>query len=168
MYVQALALVGYCGPPRGPGPNILALDGGGIRGIIAIEMLRHLERQTGRRVTELFDYIVGVSTGAIIAAVLGSGASLDAARHMYYTLSREMFGNTSLLGAYCRHCTVSILYYTVLYINIYLYTILQAAARGSCGPTRTTTRRPGSACCRTTSGTARSRSATGTTRPRYV
>lgn len=99
---EALALVGYCGPPRGPGPNILALDGGGIRGIIAIEMLRHLERQTGRRVTELFDYIVGVSTGAIIAAVLGSGASLDAARHMYYTLSREMFGNTSLLGGGAR------------------------------------------------------------------
>lgn len=96
---EALALVGWCGPPRGPGANVLSIDGGGIRGIIAIEVLRHLERLTGRRVTELFDYIVGVSTGAIIAAAIGSGVgTLDTARHMYYTLSREMFGNTSLLG----------------------------------------------------------------------
>ncbi|XP_063897128.1 calcium-independent phospholipase A2-gamma-like [Helicoverpa armigera] len=100
---EALALVGYCGPPRGPGANILALDGGGIRGIIAIEMLRHLERLSGRRVTELFDYVAGVSTGAIIAAVLCGGAgTLDSARHMYYTLSQDMFGNTSLLGGGAR------------------------------------------------------------------
>lgn len=100
---EALALVGWCAPPRGPGANILSIDGGGIRGIIAIEVLRHLERLTGRRVHELFDYIVGVSTGAIIAAVIGSGVgTLDTARHMYYTLSREMFGNTSLLGGGAR------------------------------------------------------------------
>lgn len=99
--MEALALVGYTGPPRGRGANVLALDGGGIRGIIAIELLRHLERLTGRRAAELFDYIVGVSTGAIIAAVIGSGVgSLDTARQMYYTLSREMFGNTSLLGPF--------------------------------------------------------------------
>lgn len=96
---EALALVGWCGAPRGPGANVLSIDGGGIRGLIAIELLRHLERLTGRRVAELFDYIVGVSTGAIIAAVLGSGVgTLDTAKHMYYTLSREMFGNTSILG----------------------------------------------------------------------
>lgn len=69
--LQALALVGYCAPTRGPGPSVLALDGGGIRGLIAIEVLRHLERLTGTRVNDLFDYIIGVSTGAIIAAVIG-------------------------------------------------------------------------------------------------
>lgn len=100
---QALALVGYVAPPGGPGARVLSLDGGGIRGIIAIEVLRHLERLTGRRVHELFDYIVGVSTGAIIAAVIASGVgTLDTARDMYYTLSREMFGNTSLLGGGAR------------------------------------------------------------------
>lgn len=100
---EALALVGYVAPPGGPGARVLSLDGGGIRGIIAIEVLRHLERLTGRRVHELFDYIVGVSTGAIIAAVIASGVgTLDTARDMYYTLSREMFGNTSLLGGGAR------------------------------------------------------------------
>lgn len=100
---EALALVGYTGPPRWAGANVLALDGGGIRGIIAIEILRHLERLTGRKVHELFDYIIGVSTGAIIAAVVGGGAgSLDEARHMYRTLSRDMFGGTTRLGGASR------------------------------------------------------------------
>lgn len=68
---QALALMGYAEPPKGPGPNILAIDGGGIRGIIAIEILKHLEKLTGRKVQDMFDYIVGVSTGAIIASAIG-------------------------------------------------------------------------------------------------
>lgn len=70
-FFQALALLGYTGPTKSRGPNILSIDGGGIRGIIAIEILRHLEKLTGRKVQDMFDYIIGVSTGAIIAAVIG-------------------------------------------------------------------------------------------------
>ncbi|XP_004933596.1 calcium-independent phospholipase A2-gamma [Bombyx mori] len=100
---EALALVGYTGPTKGPGPNILSLDGGGIRGLIAIEILKHLEKITGRKVHELFDYIIGVSTGAIIAAVIGSGiGSLETASQMYRTLSKEMFGKTSVIGGTSR------------------------------------------------------------------
>ncbi|XP_023935076.1 calcium-independent phospholipase A2-gamma [Bicyclus anynana] len=100
---EALALMGYTGPTKSRGPNILSIDGGGIRGIIAIEILRHLERLTGRRVQDLFDYIVGVSTGAIIAAVISSGVgNLDTANQMYHTLSKQMFGNTSLIGGTSR------------------------------------------------------------------
>ncbi|XP_049881276.1 calcium-independent phospholipase A2-gamma-like [Pectinophora gossypiella] len=100
---EALALMGYTGPTKGPGPNILSIDGGGIRGIIAIEVLRHLERLTGRRVQDMFDYIIGVSTGAIIAAVIGSGVgNLETANQMYHTLSKKMFGNTSVIGGTSR------------------------------------------------------------------
>ncbi len=49
------------------GSRILSLDGGGIRGLIQIEILSEIERQTGKRITELFDWIIGTSTGGVIA-----------------------------------------------------------------------------------------------------
>ena len=55
------------------GSRILFLDGGGIRGLIQIELLRKLEEDTGRKITELFDWIVGTSTGGIIALGLVYG-----------------------------------------------------------------------------------------------
>lgn len=100
---EALALLGYAGPTRGPGPRILAIDGGGIRGIIAIEVLKHLERLTGTKVDQLFDFIVGVSTGAIIASAIGSGTgNLDSANDMYIQVAKKMFGNTSRLSGTSR------------------------------------------------------------------
>ena len=58
--------------------KMLALDGGGIRGLISLGILKHLEEKltllSGRgskfRLCDYFDYIAGTSTGAIIAAGL--------------------------------------------------------------------------------------------------
>ena len=47
--------------------KVLALDGGGIRGIIPAMVLAHVEEQTGRATAELFDVIAGTSTGGILA-----------------------------------------------------------------------------------------------------
>ena len=44
-----------------------------MRGLIQIEVLRQLEEQTGRKVTELFDWIVGTSTGGVLALGLVYG-----------------------------------------------------------------------------------------------
>ena len=55
------------------GSRILFLDGGGIRGLLQLELLRKLEEDTGRKITELFDWIVGTSTGGIIALGLVYG-----------------------------------------------------------------------------------------------
>lgn len=55
------------------GSRILFLDGGGIRGLIQIEILEQLEKKTGRKITELFDWIVGTSTGGIVALGLVYG-----------------------------------------------------------------------------------------------
>jgi patatin-like phospholipase/acyl hydrolase len=50
--------------------RILAIDGGGIRGLIPALVLTELERRTGRRVFELFDLMAGTSTGGILACAL--------------------------------------------------------------------------------------------------
>ena len=55
------------------GSRILFLDGGGVRGLVQIEILDQLEQATGRRITELFDWIVGTSTGGVIALGLVYG-----------------------------------------------------------------------------------------------
>jgi calcium-independent phospholipase A2 len=55
------------------GQRILCLDGGGLKGLILIEVLLYIEHQAGRKITELFDWIVGTSTGGIIALALVYG-----------------------------------------------------------------------------------------------
>jgi patatin-like phospholipase/acyl hydrolase len=50
--------------------KILAIDGGGMRGLIPAIVLADLERRTGRRTAEMFDLIAGTSTGGILACGL--------------------------------------------------------------------------------------------------
>ena len=47
--------------------TILSIDGGGIRGIIPAMMLHYIETATGRPAADLFDLMVGTSTGGILA-----------------------------------------------------------------------------------------------------
>jgi hypothetical protein len=54
---------------------ILSIDGGGMRGMIAVAMLAELENLTGKTCPELFDMVAGTSAGAIIAAGIGLGMS---------------------------------------------------------------------------------------------
>ena len=58
--------------------RLLAIDGGGIRGVLALEILARIEEVLGKgrpefRLSQYFDYIAGTSTGAIIAAGLARG-----------------------------------------------------------------------------------------------
>ncbi len=50
--------------------RVLAIDGGGIRGIIPALVLTEIERRSGKRIFELFDLIAGTSTGGILACAL--------------------------------------------------------------------------------------------------
>ncbi len=50
--------------------RVLAIDGGGIRGLIPALVLAELEARTGRRVAQLFDLVAGTSTGGILACAL--------------------------------------------------------------------------------------------------
>lgn len=49
---------------------ILAIDGGGIKGVIPATFIRHIESSLGKPSYQLFDIIGGTSTGGIIAAAL--------------------------------------------------------------------------------------------------
>ena len=91
---------------RAQGPKrILALDGGGIRGIITLEILAGLEtllrEQSGRQndfvLADYFDFIAGTSTGAIIGTALSLGMSVADVRSFYLETGREMFEEASVL-----------------------------------------------------------------------
>jgi len=55
---EALGLLGYSSPPRKRGIRILSIDGGGMRGLIALEILKAIEHYTGQRIHETFDLVI--------------------------------------------------------------------------------------------------------------
>jgi patatin-like phospholipase/acyl hydrolase len=84
--------------------KLLALDGGGIRGLITVEVLAGIEsmlrRESGNPdlvLADYFDYIAGTSTGAIIATCLSLGMSVDRVRSFYMDNGKAMFDKSSLL-----------------------------------------------------------------------
>ena len=52
------------------GDRVLCLDGGGIKGLILVELLSCIEEITGKKIIDLFDWFVGTSTGGILALAL--------------------------------------------------------------------------------------------------
>ena len=58
--------------------KVLAIDGGGIRGLIPALVLAEIERRTERRIADLVDMIAGTSTGGILACALGKPDPLPA------------------------------------------------------------------------------------------
>jgi patatin-like phospholipase/acyl hydrolase len=57
--------------------RVLSLDGGGAKGFYTLGALKEIEGLTGRKLFENFDLVFGTSTGAIIAALVGLGYSVD-------------------------------------------------------------------------------------------
>ncbi|KAG9490209.1 calcium-independent phospholipase A2-gamma [Eleutherodactylus coqui] len=96
---EALALIGYNDPVKGRGIRVLTIDGGGTRGIVALQTLRKLEELTGKPVHQLFDYICGVSTGAILAYMLGLfHIPLDECEDLYRKLGSDVFKQNVIVG----------------------------------------------------------------------
>jgi uncharacterized protein len=108
-------LTGYRDTPRnrhlfGPWPKrILAIDGGGVRGVISLKFLEQIEtilrtrlKNEELRLCDYFDLIGGTSTGAIIAAGLALGLSVKDLIDIYCSLASKGFQRSSrfLLGGY--------------------------------------------------------------------
>ncbi|XP_026721978.1 calcium-independent phospholipase A2-gamma isoform X2 [Athene cunicularia] len=96
---ETLAIIGYTDPVKGWGIRVLAIDGGGTRGLVALQTLRKLEELTGKPVHQLFDYICGVSTGAILAFMLGLfHIPLDDCEELYHKLGSDVFKQNVIVG----------------------------------------------------------------------
>lgn len=72
----------------------LAVDGGGIKGVMVARALEVLEEHLGRTAHEMFRLVAGTSTGAIIAAGIASGLSGETLHTLYTELGATIFRKT--------------------------------------------------------------------------
>lgn len=98
--------------PAGAGVRLLTLDGGGIRGLVSAMMMTRIENQLGVPCHQLFDLIVGTSSGGLNALGLGarqlSGSKMFNAfkefsrkafqKSSYFSFARYMYGYKYLRG----------------------------------------------------------------------
>ncbi|KAF5622001.1 calcium-independent phospholipase A2 [Fusarium sp. NRRL 52700] len=80
--------------PKDAAPRVLSLDGGGVRGIVELCVLRQIERHIGYGIAihELFDLVVGTSTGGIVAlGVFHQRWSTDDAINRFRALAKRAF-----------------------------------------------------------------------------
>ncbi|CDU19045.1 patatin-like phospholipase, putative [Plasmodium yoelii] len=72
--------------------RILCLDGGGIRGLLSIEILKCINSHLKKNLFEYFDIICGTSTGAIISILIGlEKAHLNEIEFLYNLLINKIF-----------------------------------------------------------------------------
>ena len=98
---ECLALMGYIDQTsiKFKGINILSLDGGGSKGFVTIEVLKNIEQQCGKPIHEIFDYICGVSTGAVLASLIGiMKAPLKDVEQMYELFTKDIFERNMTAG----------------------------------------------------------------------
>ena len=85
--------------------KLLSIDGGGVRGVVALEVLARIEQllreETGDPELVLgdwFDYVGGTSTGAIIAGGVALGLPVSRIQQLYRDNMRAIFTRAGLLG----------------------------------------------------------------------
>lgn len=78
--------------------RILAIDGGGVRGVIPAVLLAALESATGSRVREQFQFLAGTSTGALIAGAAAAGMPASGIVDLYLQRAPEVFRRTPVIS----------------------------------------------------------------------
>jgi hypothetical protein len=104
---MARSLFEHLSPDTGV-KRVLSLDGGGVKGMLTLGMLKPLEEELRARagggadfrLCDYYDLIGGTSTGAIIATGLALGMSVDELIELYRKLGPEVFGRTAGDGVF--------------------------------------------------------------------
>ncbi|EKS7869176.1 patatin-like phospholipase family protein [Bacillus cereus] len=73
--------------------KILAIDGGGMKGVFPAKYLSDIEEQVGKPIYQYFDLIAGTSTGGIIALGLANDISAKDILELYLKRGKDIFGN---------------------------------------------------------------------------
>jgi len=77
--------------PNSQALRLLSLDGGGIRGLVLIQILMELEDRLPSPLVNHIDWLGGTSTGAILALAIADGTSLRDCLRLYLRLKDEVF-----------------------------------------------------------------------------
>lgn len=116
--------------------RILALDGGGVRGILTLGYLERIEEILRKRhggfqsfrLSHYFDLIAGTSTGAIIAACLAKGMEVKEIRELYEELGRTVFKRSFLREGVLRMLRAK---YSAKWLKTFLKDVFQNNTLGS-------------------------------------
>lgn len=71
--------------------RLLCLDGGGIRGLVLVQLLLEIEKLSQTPITHFFDWIAGTSTGGILALGLGCGKTMKQCMCLYLRMKDQAF-----------------------------------------------------------------------------
>ncbi|MFC0560097.1 CBASS cGAMP-activated phospholipase [Halalkalibacter alkalisediminis] len=80
--------------------KFLCIDGGGIRGILAVSMLKAMEDEYKKPIADLFDVIAGTSTGAIIATSVVLKKPMKDVLKSYKKFGKQIFTRQAQIGIF--------------------------------------------------------------------
>ncbi|KAI8040718.1 hypothetical protein M5D96_006661 [Drosophila gunungcola] len=86
--------------PYGRG-RLLCLDGGGIRGLVLVQMLLEIEKLSRTPIVHMFDWIAGTSTGGILALALGCGKTMRQCMGLYLRMKEQCFVGSRPYNSEC-------------------------------------------------------------------
>ena len=78
--------------------TLLCLDGGGMRGILTLQLLKKIEEIAGIPCYQIFDMVSGTSTGAIIAGLMMAGKKASEIEDLYVQFVTKVFTKAGLLA----------------------------------------------------------------------
>lgn len=91
LYVASMEKMASNSPKKLKGGRLLCLDGGGIRGLVLVQVLIEIEEILKKPVASCFDWIAGTSTGGILALGIASGKSLRECQALYFRIKQDAF-----------------------------------------------------------------------------